>query len=266
MKKGRAWLSWCLAIALLLIAAYGGLWAYSYQWMKGEVDRAYENVEDNGYRFLGPKPVLTGFPLVPEIYYSGGFQAGNVMVEFPEARLRGYPIPGLTFNLSIPRGVAISGPVDPSIWSLETLDADIVIPSTIPADFTAGSLSAWQRGGGQFDIRRYELTKDGLMSEGLGNFTLDTDLQPEIEFESRIKGYDVFIQSLMQQGMIEPFPAAIAIGALNSLSKPDEETGDNIVTVNISVKNRMLTVGPVQALELPRIVWAGEHSSPDLLQ
>ncbi len=199
-------------------------------------------------------------------YYGGGFQAGNIMVEFPEAHLRGYPIPGLTFNLSIPRGIAISGPVDPAIWSLETLNADIVIPSTIPADLTAATLTAWQRGGGQFDVRHYELTKDGLMSEGHGLFTLDADLQPEVQFDSRIKGYDIFIQSMMQQGMIEPFPAAIAIGALNSLSKPDEETGENVVTVNISVKNRMLTVGPIQALELPRIVWAGTHSSPDLLQ
>lgn len=265
MIRTRA-LRWTLVIALVLMAVYGALWAYSYHWMTREIDRAYEEAEENGYRYLGPKPVLTGFPFVPEIYYGGGFQSGNIMVEFAESRLRGYPIPGLTFNLSLPRGVSVGGPVDPSIWSLNTLKADIVIPSTIPADFTSATLSAWQRSGGQFDIRHYELTKDGLISEGKGLFTLDAELQPELAFESRIKGYDLFIQSLLQQRLIEPFPAAIAIGVLNNLSKPDEETGENTVTVNINVQNRMLTVGPIQVMEIPKIVWAGSHSSPDLLQ
>lgn len=259
----KRFLCWTSAILLVLAIPYAGLWIYSYDWFEKEIDRVYEEASSKGYEFIGPKPILTGFPFVPEIYYSGGFKFGNTMLVFPEARLSGYPIPGLTFHLDIPRGIALDGIVSKDLWNLDSLESDIVIPSTFPASTHADSLSAWQQAGGQFDIKNYKLTKGALQSEGTGKFSLDANLQPVIHFDSNIKGHEEFIQTLMQQGAIQPLPAAAATGIMNSLSKPDPVTNENVVTLKVSVENRLLTVGPLQVVRLPEIVWPGTHSSPD---
>lgn len=264
MKKFLCWTTGILLV--VLIAAYGALWVYSANWFEKEIDRAYLEASEKGFTFLGEKPVLTGFPFVPEIYYTGGFQSGNVMLVFPEARLRGYPIPGLSFHLSLPRGVAIEGIADPAIASLDTLEADITIPSTIPNDLHEETLHAWQRGGGEFHVKKYALTKGALVSEGEGRFALDDALQPVVQLDSTIIGYQDFIQHLMQERMIEAIPAAVAIGVMNSMAKQDEVTGQNIVPLQVSIKNQALSIGPIQVALLPKIVWSDMRMLPALIQ
>ena len=95
------------ALIIFLGLCYITLWAYSYQWLQKEIDRVYAEAPQHGFEFLGPKPVITGFPFIPEIYYGGGLKTGNTLLFFPESRLRGYPIPGLTFHLSVPRGLSL---------------------------------------------------------------------------------------------------------------------------------------------------------------
>jgi hypothetical protein len=260
-------LCWILAIFLTaLLTAYAGLWLYSAKWFEEEINKAYEQADKNGIRFLGEKPVLTGFPFVPQIYYAGGFQFGNVMVTFPEARLRGYPIPGLSFHLSVPRGVAIEGITDPEHASLDSIEADITIPSTFPADIHPTTLRVWQQAGGEFHIKKYTVIKGALQSDGSGRFSLDETLQPEVQLDSTVVGYQEFIQQLMQDRLIEPIPAAVAIGLMNSMATADEETGQNIVTLNVAIKNRFLTIGPLQVAQLPMIDWSDIHTLPALLQ
>src|SRR5690242_1237488 len=85
---------------LFLLLCYITIWAYSYQWLTKRIDVVYAQAAANGYEFLGPKPVLTGFPFIPQIDYTGGFKTGNTILRFREVHLSGYPIPGLTFHLS----------------------------------------------------------------------------------------------------------------------------------------------------------------------
>lgn len=262
----KRFLCWSAAVLILLAIPYAGLWIYTYQWFEKEIDRAYSQADERGYQFLGPKPVLTGFPFVPEVFYSGGFQSGNIRIEFAEARLRGYPIPGLTFHLDIPRGLSLGGIADPSIWFIDTLESDIVIPSTIPGDIDYASLNAWHQNGGQFDIRHYKMTKGAMQSEGQGKLMLDDSLQPVIEFENNLRGYEQFIEMLLDEGVIKPFPAAAAKGILASLSKPDEITGENVVGLKISIQNQILSIGPLQLVQFPAIVWPGTHRQPAPLQ
>lgn len=264
MKKVLCWTAALLFAAL--ITAYAGLWIYSAKWFENEINRVYAEANDKGFRFLGEKPVLTGFPFIPEIYYTGGFQFGNAMVTFPEARLRGYPIPGLSFNLDLPRGIAVDGIANPAQASLDTLKADITIPSTIPSDIHPETLRAWQQRGGRFHVRKYTLTKGALQSEGEGRFSLDDALQPEVQLDSTIIGYQDFIQQLTQDGIVEPIPAAIAMALMNNMAKTDEQTGQNLVTLNVSITNRFLTIGPLQVAQLPMIVWSDIHTLPGLLQ
>jgi Uncharacterized protein conserved in bacteria (DUF2125) len=256
---------WIFSLLVLVSLLYGGLWIFSYKYLTQEIDRIYAEAPEKGYEFLGNKPVLTNFPFIPEIFYSGGFKVTNTLILFPEARLKGFPIPGLTFTLNMPRGVAIDGIVNPDIWALDSLKADIVIPYTVPGDYMYETLSDWQQSGGRFDLRHFELKRHGLQMEGNGYLALDESLQPSLSIESKLRGHETFLDELMQAGIVKPLHAAAAIGVLNSMAQPDAETNENVVTLTVSVKNRLLSVGPLQVVRLPEIVW-DRRSQPAPLQ
>ncbi len=234
---------------------YLGLWAYSAKWFAKEIDKLYANGARDGLQFLGPKPELTNFPFVPEVRYTGGIKAGDAQIVFPHVVLRGYPIPLTSLKLSFPEGVSLGGIVDPVIWSLNTLEAEIAIPYRIPADFNYEELAAWQKKGGKIDVRHYQLTKGSLFSEGSGLLTLDANLQPVFSMTSDIRGHEAFIKEQKDKGLIEPFAAAVGVTMLNNFVHTDEKTGEKIVALSVGVQDRMLRVGPLQVLQLPEISW-----------
>lgn len=240
---------------VLLLGAYLGLWIYSAQWFTKEIDKLYAEGAQNDVQFLGPKPKLENFPFVPEVIYHGGFKIGQAEIYFPQLTLRGYPIPGTTLKMDFPLGVSLGGVTDPKLWNLDTLEAGVTIPYEFPQDLTFEDLSAWRDAGGKIEVKDYALTKGALTSNGKGHLFLDAQLQPDLSFESEIRGYQDFIAEQQREGLIEPFPAAGAIMFLNSLSRKDPDTGESLVALTVTVKNRILSAGPIQAVELPPIVW-----------
>lgn len=242
-------------VLFVLGLSYLTLWLYSAQWFKGEIDRLYANGAKNGVEFLGPKPTLSNFPFVPEVHYTGGVKTGNAAILFPELKLRGYPIPMTTLKLTFPKGVSLGGIVDPAIWSLDALEADIAIPYRIPADFNYEELSSWQKRGGKIDVRHYNLTKGALLSQGQGILTLDDRLQPVFQMTSDIQGHEAFIRDQATKGLIEPFAAAVGAAMLNQFAVADPSTGEKTVKLSVGVQDRMLRVGPLQVLLLPEISW-----------
>lgn len=260
MKK-RTKILW-LIVAILLTGTYLGLWMYSAQWFDREIDNLYANAQEEGVEFLGQKPRLSNFPFVPQVIYNGGIKTGNVEVLFPQLILRGYPIPFTTLHLNFPLGISLGGIVDPKIWSLDQLDARLEIPYRLPRSFTYEDLQDWQAHDGKIDVREYALKKESLFADGKGLFTMDENLQPVLSVESHIRGYEDFIREQQAKGYIEAFPAAVAIGIFSSMAKSDDKTGQQVVNITASVKNRLLTVGPLQVLELPEIAW-DRRSSPD---
>ncbi len=249
-------------VTLTLISVYIGLWLYSAKWFQREIDNLYANAQEEGIEFLGEKPKLTNFPFVPQVVYHGGFKFGNTDLLFPQMILRGYPVPYTTLHLNFPLGISLGGIVDPKIWSLDQLDARLEIPYHLPPAFTYEDLQTWQQNGGKIDVRKYYLKKDALESNGKGQFALDERLQPIFELESTVEHYDVFIRDQKDKGLIEPFAAAVGTTILNGLAKTEDKTGDRVVHLRASVKNRLLSVGPLQALELPEIAW-DRRTSPD---
>ncbi len=253
------------AISLTIIAgfvcAYLAIWAYSAKWFDQEINKLYADAEKNGVRFLGTKPTLSNFPFVPEVYYTGGIQTGNTMLLFPEAKLRGYPIPGLTMHVSFPKGISLDGIADPKIWMLDELNAGIAVPYKIPANFERESLQTWKDNGGKIDLRYYDMKKAELSAGGKGFLELDDNLQPVFSLESRILHYESFVKSQIDKSIIEPFTGAIGLTLLNNLAGTDEKTGEKMVHVTVSVRDRFLYAGPLQVLQLPEIVW-DTHMQP----
>ena len=254
------------ALIALAVGGYIGFWLYAANIIRNEIDHAYENAQNDGYEYLGPKPTLGNFPFVPEITYTNGVHAGNIALQFPEMKLRGYPVSFATLTIDFPNGLSLQGPVmDPALWSLEGLTISAIIPARLPADFTQESLGQWQQSGGKIDVTDFRISKQTLKAQGKGLLSLDDTLQPQLNFETTAEGYQEFIVEQRNAGYIQPFPAAAAAAVMNSLSTIDPATGRNRVSVNVVVKDRMLSVGPIQALPLPEIVW-GTRSQPVLPQ
>ena len=251
-KRNRAII---VVSTLFIIGVYLTFWAYSASWFKREIDHLYANAKADGVQFLGPKPELRNFPLVPEVYYTGGLKFGNATLLFPKVKVSGFPIPGLTLHISFPEGVQLAGIVDPTIWSLNTLDTKLAVPYRLPRTFTQEDIERWQKGGGKIDIRDYKLTKGSLYSYGRGHFSFDEQLQPAFFMDSNVQGYEAFIEEQKEAGLIDPFAGAIGMTILNGLAAHNKTSGQREVYLSVSVKNRILTVGPLQVLELPQIVW-----------
>lgn len=249
------------AVFFVLGLTYVSLWAYSAKWFQREIDNLYANAEKEGVEFLGEKPTLTNFPFVPVVTYSNGIKTGNASVIFPKLEIRGYPIPFTTLSLNFPQGIALNGIADPAIWSLDSLKAELAVPYHLPAAFTAEDLTRWHNRGGKIDIRHYVLQKGSLLSDGKGLLQLDKDLQPVFFMESNVRGYDAFIAEQKDKNLIDPFAAAVGTTILNGLAQ-DNADGQKTVTVRVSVENRLLSVGPLQVLDLPKIVW-DTRNSPD---
>ncbi|MFA5592288.1 MAG: DUF2125 domain-containing protein [Micavibrio sp.] len=218
---------------------------------------------DRTVRFLGPKPVLKNFPFVPELHYHGGIKTGDAEILFPQMILRGYPVPGLSLKAIFPLGIMLGGIADPALWKLDYLESSIAVPYRLPRDFTQGAIADWKARGGKIDVRHYEIRLGALTADGHGLLTVDDQLQPVFNLESRLTGYNEFIDAQIGAGQIKPLPAAIARGVFASLARPDGETGESAVHIAISAENRLLRVGPVLVLELPLFVW-GTHRPPAL--
>lgn len=248
---------------ILFAGLYLGLWTYSAQWFDKEIEKVYAQGVGGDFQFLGRKPVLKNFPFVPEVHYAGGIKTGDAEILFPQMILRGYPIPGLTLRATFPLGIMLGGIADPAVWELDYFEAGIGVPYRLPRDLKYDSLMDWKDHGGKIDVRDYTVRKESLDAQGKGLLMLDDALQPVFSLESKITGYEAFIESQLRAGAIEPFPAAIARGVFGSLARPDPKTGESAVNINVSVQNRQLRVGPVLVLELPEIVW-DKHTPPGL--
>src|SRR5690606_38113361 len=120
-----------------------------------------------------------------------------------------------------PLSIMLGGNFDPKIWELDYLQVKFVVPYSLPAAMTTEDMTAWKNAGGKVDVKHYILRKESLTAEGSGLLSIDDNLQPIFNFESKIVGYDRFIDDQVQTGTIKPLPAAIARGVFASLARPN---------------------------------------------
>jgi len=253
-----------LTTLLTLFALYSGAWMYLHHQIVQEVDRIYTQ-SDKDIEFLGAKPTVRGFPGPHKIFYGGGIRYGNSLITFPAFFLEGFPVPGLTMTARFPEGLAGSGYVNPDVWSLDTLNIRFSVPHSWPEEWTHEELSHWQKQNGTLNVEHFDLTRNELNVEGMGSFALDKDLQPVLLLKTTITGYLEFIQFLKNSKLIDTKTALAAGAALNALSERDDETGQTYIELAIGIKNRMLSVGPLQVVRLPEIRW-DKRNPPDARQ
>ncbi len=256
MKKRGLFIS---VFALLLLGAYLGVWYYSAQWFTKESVNFTAKAKQKGITLLGPAPVIRNFPFVPEIEYTQGLSYGDKQAAFPRVVVRGFPIPFTHLTLDFPEGMTLND--GGRSLTFDTFMAKLVIPAHLPRNADYDSLLAWQQEGGKIDVLDYRLQHGPLYAEGSGHLKLDATLQPDITMDSRVKGYEAFIEEQIEARRIERFPGAMATMVLNSMAATDPETGEREVRLDITIKDQRLSFGPVQSIPLPPIVW-DRHTPP----
>mgnify|MGYP003624250509 CR=1 FL=1 len=125
----------------------------------------------------------------------------------------------------------------------------------LPSGLNANSLEAWRVNGGAFDVTNLSIIHGPLGMKGAGTFALDGNLQPVGAFTAKITGYNAAIDALSRIKAIPPGNAAIAKIVLGAIAKVPNGGGPKMIEVPLTAQDRYLSVGPVQLLRLPRIVW-----------
>ena len=145
------------------------------------------------------------------------------------------------------------GPLGPHV---QWLTAEAVLDGSVRPDGPAKALAAWRDEGGAVEIRRLELAWGPLLLSGNATLALDGNMQPEGAGTANIRGYGETIDALVAQGLMKPQAGTLTKAALGLMAKTPADGGAKVLTVPLSIQNRVLYAGPIGLLKLPTIVWA----------
>lgn len=129
------------------------------------------------------------------------------------------------------------------------------VKGAMPALRPAEALAAWRDQGGVVEISRFSLGWGTLAARGDGTLALDAALQPIGAMTARIAGYAETIDRLTVAGKMTRNQGLLAKVALAALARTPEGGGRPEIAVPVSIQDRVLVVGPVRLIRLPRIVW-----------
>lgn len=146
-----------------------------------------------------------------------------------------------------------AGPLGPR---LQWLTAEAALTGTLPLGSPAKALATWRDGGGTLELKRLELAWGPLELSSNATLALDGNMQPEGAGTAKIRGYAETLDALVAQGLMKPQAGMFAKAALGLMAKTPAEGGAKVLTVPLTIENRVLYAGPIALLRLPAIVWA----------
>lgn len=246
-----------LTVLVILSAAWCGAWLYLKTEGEKQIAKLFADAATNEMSFQGPQPTIDGFPFVPRVTYTQGLRVRNWQASFSTMTISGFPVPGLPVTISFPAGVIawVDGGREPI--ALERLDVTVRTPWPAPKSVYEDDLRTWQLAGGEVHITDSLVEYEDMETQAVGTITLDNALQPEADFTARTKGYAALIQKMTEEEKIKPFAGIALLAALNNFAQPDpdEEDGEMIAELPVTIRGRGVYVGPILVQEIPAIVW-----------
>lgn len=115
-------------------------------------------------------------------------------------------------------------------------------------------LGQWRDDGGTLEIDKLTLDWPPLSLEGTGTAALDSHLQPMVSSNCTIAGLAPALDQLAERRVLGRQDAAIAKLVLGALAKKGAD-GRPVVSLPLTIQNRVLTIGPLALLTLPEIAW-----------
>lgn len=256
-----------LALFVVALVAYYVFWFTLATALTQQVDSGWEATEASGARIIGEKPKVGGFPFAPKVTFSGMITESNLTSwSIPKIEFRGYPLPGFTQYLELPKGVEISGPAFRRPVVLDEAYLTVRLPLNLPTTFNETTVRAWQQAQGALPVERISFKAKELSVTGSGVLSLDEKLQPSGQIMTRVVGMDALLADLTEEGILKGQSAIMAQSFLQMINQKDPETGEVYFETPIRVQNRGIFLGPMRVATLPEIVWTGMIPDPNSIR
>lgn len=242
-------------LLLVILGAYTALWHFWAQQIDAQIMAFRVQMATQGTEINGDFSAVSGFPGAFHVSFAGRIAGDGRALIIPQLDVRSFFLPGAAIAIDLPQGLrALSPELDEFTSTLDKLHIDAVIPSPLPASFSARDLYRWREAGGVVKINALELFKRPLHVTGQGNISLDERLQPLGEMPVEVEGHAAFLAELQSRHMIEPRATIMAGAVLGSLAKTDE-SGRSYVPVTLRIQKSTLYAGPLRVMDVPPLFW-----------
>jgi hypothetical protein len=116
------------------------------------------------------------------------------------------------------------------------------------------ALALWREAGGAFQIERLEATWAPLDLEATGRLSLDEQLRPLGDLQTRIAGLPRYLDRLAARGLMEPKQALAIKAAVLALSREEDGEGRAVVELPLSFRQGFLFLGPLRLTALSPVL------------
>jgi hypothetical protein len=135
---------------------------------------------------------------------------------------------------------------------IQTFRLDGRVNGPGPDSLEPAAIIAWRDAGGTLDVHALALDWGPLIMSASGTLALDSDLRPIGAFNTRMRGFAVLIDRLIEQGTVDPLIGQAAKAALYLLAD-NRAAGGPVLAVPITLQDGWLSVGPVPLIKLEPI-------------
>ncbi len=258
----KHWIHFSISAFFMAFFFYCLAWFFLFQKMEDKLNDFVADAYMDGIVFEQGNPVAGGFPFTPNVRFSGTVRYQGIPVIIPELKVSSFLIGGTPFSIDMPYGFALGEPFSAEIFSFDKVSVNMVTPSSIPGQLSERDLIAWKRKVGVLTFKSFNVRKGVIQFNAKGFVALDSALQPVGKFETKTRGYQDLIAILQQTQVLQQSEAGIISVALKGLSQTDPLTGEEVLSLPVTLENQRLFLGPVQVARLPVFAW-DRRRSPD---
>lgn len=254
-----------LGLAAFLIFAYTGAWFALGYTMQKQINRAWVDAAKQGTVLSSPPARVTGFPGPYRIAWNGTVESDQTSIYVRDMALSFWPIPLTPFHLNFPHGLHISSkqielPEGTGGLNIESLQIAFEIPTYVPVIWTKPEVQKLHDSGITYRLLNISMEQaragDLALTKltGSGSLSYDENLQPAGTMDLIFSDPEN-IRDTLARIVSHPMGKSFVTGAINSLMRVDEKTGEKILPLTFTLKNGKVYAGPLQVGYIGQIYW-----------
>lgn len=251
-------------VFVTLCALYTIMWFLLAGEIQKQIDFYWAQIQQNpAIETTIAKPVVSGFPLPPEVHISGDILLKpDVLVRIKDAYFYGFPLSGLTVYFEATNGIEITHPEADKAISVDFAAANVTLPEHPPMTDRYTDIKAWQLLDDPVLINGIHIISGAVKINASGFLKLDDQLQPALQLQSRIYGIDQFFTQLENDGLVRQKDLKAAQTFLNMISQIDPESGLRYFDTSFLIRQRSIFIGPMRVWEHEKIIWPESPQDP----
>ncbi|MAM33888.1 MAG: hypothetical protein CMH28_02310 [Micavibrio sp.] len=251
LKKTPFILLTCITLLFLI---YTSAWFGGAKLLENAVTQTLQGQSASGKRlFDGQVSKVNGYPGAYRLEAQGRVITPNFLLKFPEAIIKGWPIPGTAITADFQKGLQIILPGQ----VVETFDnalLEFTMSPHYPKNINNYELMRWYQAQGNIHIKRLTLVQQDIRFDLSGDISLDEDLQPIAQLTLALTGKDKVIEKLVKRDILTEEQASL-VGQLASKLASENTDTEGEITAKMVVQNNAIYYGPLRIMSLPEAKW-----------